>query len=280
MKQGCSIELLYIRGASGATGSLFWVWLVALSASQAIFNNKLHRVLRVALFGLAGATLFVGWIQGRSWASGYLPAGVALGAIIWLRSWKLGVLVAMAATAYLFLFNSRLVDSLIGSEIYSIDTRGEALRILLFQVLPINPLLGLGPANYYWYTPLFPILGYYVKFNSHNQYMDLLMQTGVIGTACYLWLMASIGFLGLRLVKQLPDGFTKAYAFGALGGLAGMMMAGAQGDWVIPFVYNIGMAGFRASVLGWIFLGGLMVIERLEAAKPGSTTHDGVLHPS
>jgi hypothetical protein len=36
-----------------------------------------------------------------------------------------------------------------------------------------------------------------------------------------------------------------------------------MGDWVIPFVYNIGMAGFRASVLAWLFMGGLVVIEQL-----------------
>jgi hypothetical protein len=39
------------------------------------------------------------------------------------------------------------------------------------------------------------------------------------------------------------------------------------GDWIIPFVYNVGLKGFRASVLGWIFLGGLVVIERVTAAE-------------
>jgi hypothetical protein len=35
------------------------------------------------------------------------------------------------------------------------------------------------------------------------------------------------------------------------------------GDWIIPFVYNIGMTGFRASVFAWLFMGGLPVIERM-----------------
>jgi len=34
-------------------------------------------------------------------------------------------------------------------------------------------------------------------------------------------------------------------------------------DWVLPFVYNIGLAGFRASVLGWLFLGGLVTLEQM-----------------
>jgi hypothetical protein len=31
----------------------------------------------------------------------------------------------------------------------------------------------------------------------------------------------------------------------------------------LPFVYNIGLAGFRASVLGWLFLGGLVSLEQM-----------------
>jgi hypothetical protein len=42
-----------------------------------------------------------------------------------------------------------------------------------------------------------------------------------------------------------------------------MLVSGMFGDWLIPFVYNIGLNGFRASVFGWLFLGGLVVIERL-----------------
>jgi hypothetical protein len=38
-------------------------------------------------------------------------------------------------------------------------------------------------------------------------------------------------------------------------------------DWVLPFVYNIGLTGFRASVLPWIFIGGLIAIEQMELQK-------------
>jgi len=52
-------------------------------------------------------------------------------------------------------------------------------------------LLGVGPANYYHYTLINPIIGWYVKFNSHNNYLDLLAQTGILGLACFLWLPGS-----------------------------------------------------------------------------------------
>jgi hypothetical protein len=45
------------------------------------------------------------------------------------------------------------------------------------------------------------------------------------------------------------------------------VFAGLLGDWVIPFYYNIGLEGFRASVIGWMFLGGLIALQRIEAGR-------------
>lgn len=42
------------------------------------------------------------------------------------------------------------------------------------------------------------------------------------------------------------------------------------GDCVLPFVYNIGLIGLRASMLGWLFLGGLVAVERMFAQAKGS----------
>ena len=66
--------------------------------------------------------------------------------------------------------------------------------------------------------------------------------------------------MGWGLLKNNLGGFSNAYVVGAMGGLVGMLIAGMLGDWVIPFVYNVGLKGFRASVLGWIFLGGLVIL--------------------
>ena len=72
-----------------------------------------------------------------------------------------------------------------------------------------------------------------------------------------------VGKLGWQLRSRVPEGFAKAYVYGAIGGLAGTLVAGMLGDWVLPFVYNIGFAGFRASVLAWLFLGGLVALGRI-----------------
>jgi hypothetical protein len=72
-----------------------------------------------------------------------------------------------------------------------------------------------------------------------------------------------VGWLGWRLRNQAPTGFAQAYVYGALGGLAGTLVAGALADWIVPFVYNVGLTGFRASMLAWLFLGGLVSIEQM-----------------
>ena len=72
-------------------------------------------------------------------------------------------------------------------------------------------------------------------------------------------------------------GFEQAYVNACLAGLAGSLVAGMLGDWFLPFVYNIGIAGFRASVLGWLFLGGLVALEGVGRSNAGS--HFPPSHP-
>jgi hypothetical protein len=246
----------------GATGSLMWVWLAALAGGLALFDRSLRMGARVALFGLAAAVVGVGWFLGRSWASGWLPSLVALWALIWLRSWRLGLVVTLLAAVWLGWARPDLPADVVAQDQYSLDTRRVAWDILLRQVLPLNPILGLGPSNYYHYTILYPILGWYVKFNSHNQYVDILAQVGVLGMGAFLWLMAALARLGWSLRARAGQGFARGYVHACLAGLAGTLAAGMLADWFLPFVYNIGLAGFRASVLGWIFLGGLIAIEQ------------------
>ena len=248
--------------APGANGSLFWIWLVALAGGQAFFNRSLTKPVRLGLLALALATLGAGWL-GRTWVSGWLPPLVAISVLLGLRSWRLGLASIMIGGLVVLVLDPTILSTLVGSKQYSIDTRFDAAEILLTQVFPLSPIVGLGPANYYFYTPLFPISGYYVNFNSHNQYIDILAQLGVVGFVVFAWLMVSFASLGWDLRKRVTDDFSRGYVYGCLAGLAGTMVAGLQGDWFLPFVYNIGFTGFRASILGWLFLGGLVAIEQM-----------------
>jgi len=118
---------------------------------------------------------------------------------------------------------------MVGDNAYSLSTRLEAW-VLVLEIAKVNPILGLGPSNYHWYTPLFPIRGYAVRFNSHNQYVDLIAQTGFLGLACFLWFFGAVGWLGWQLRDRVQGGFAQAYVYGALGGVVGTLASAALGD--------------------------------------------------
>lgn len=250
----------------GATGSVFWIWLIALSAGQLLFNHQLGTRLKLVLVGIILATFYVSIADptARSWASGWAPALVVLAILITLRWPRVTILLASLG-AVAAIINYRLVGQLLlsGDNAYSLLTRRAALEILL-TIIKSDPWLGIGPSNYYYYTPLYPILGWYVSFNSHNQYVDILAQVGIIGMFFYLWTFAELNILAIKLRTVVQsDGFMLGYVYACIAGSVGMLIAGMLGDWVIPFVYNVGVAGFRASVIGWVFLGGLLAVRRI-----------------
>jgi hypothetical protein len=247
---------------TGAGGSLFWTWLVAMAFSQGALNRQLNVVCRLVLGAMVVAALYIGLMPARTWLSGWAPPLVAIVATLWAATPRLAlpvtVLGGLGAAAQLPTVVDFVLDP--GNR-YSLMTRVEAWRVLS-KVIATSPALGLGPANYYHATPLFPILGWYVKFSSHNTYVDIIAQTGLIGFACFVWFVWEVARLGWHLRARVPKGFASAYVNGAIGGLAGTLAAGMLGDWLLPFVYNVGLSGFRASVLGWLFLGGLVAIDQ------------------
>jgi len=247
----------------GATGSLFWIWLTALAFSQAVLNGRLRRGWRIVLLALAAVVFYLNLFQHSRWASGWIPPLVAVVVILWIGVPRIGILASLGGAFALLVNPHRLRDIVMaGDNEYSLLTRLEAWRII-GEIVRASPLLGLGPANYYWYAPLFPILGYSVRFSSHNNFVDIVAQTGILGLICFLWFGLALARVAWRLLKQAPGGFAHAYLIGALGGLAGTLAAGMLGDWVIPFVYNIGLDGMRASLIGWMFLGGVVALEQM-----------------
>ena len=243
--------------------STFWVWVYALSFSQAFFNKKLHPFWRAALVVLFLLALVASIIQERAWTSGWLPPLIAVAVILWVsQSRAVWLAFGVGALGLIAKFDSVRQLLFAGDNNYSLVTRLAAWRIIA-EIVKANPLLGLGPANYYWYTPLYNIMGYTVQFNSHNNYIDLIAQVGLLGLAFFIWFALALWSLGLWLRDRVPEGFARAYVLGAMGGLAGMLVAAMLGDWLLPFIYNVGLNGFRASLMSWLFLGGLAAIEQM-----------------
>jgi O-antigen ligase len=211
-----SLDAILSRYSFNATANaIFWIWMVALAFGQAVFNTRLHPALRVALVGLVLGTFYVAYVQAGGWKSGWLPPLAVAAVILALRFPKLVRTIWPLAIIPVWI----TVAQAIASEQYSWGTRLEAWMIVT-EIAKVNPILGLGFANYYWYTPLFLIRGYSVVFNSHSQFVDLIAQTGILGLVMFLWFFGEVGVTGWKLRERVPKGFPRAYVYGALGGLA------------------------------------------------------------
>ena len=239
--------------------SMFWTWMVALAFGQVLLNKELKPFWRLVLIGLLAVTAYVAYFINGDWKSGYIPALAAIAAIIGIRFPKLALLASpIAVIALIFVANQS-----IASEAYSWGTRLDAWTIVL-DIAKVSPILGMGFGNYSFYTVIFPIRGYYnIRFNSHSQFVDLIAQTGIVGLIIFLWVILEVTWLGWTIKDKTNDGFSRGYVYGVMGGVAGSIVASFLVDWILPYIYNIGFNGFRASILPWIFFGGLVSVEQI-----------------
>jgi hypothetical protein len=121
----------------------------------------------------------------------------------------------------------------------------------------MQPLFYLGA---YWIAP---------QINSHNNYVDLFAHVGLLGLGLFFWFAFEVARLGRRLRVRYAEGFSAGYVNGMLAVGAGSLVIMALADWMLPFVYNIGFEGFQASVLVWLFLGGLVALEQIAGGSLG-----------
>ena len=82
-----------------------------------------------------------------------------------------------------------------------------------------------------------------------------------IFTGLFSWFAMEVARTGLRLRARFHRGFAAGYVNGMLAAGAGALVLMLFLDWILPFVYNVGFSGFQASVLVWLFMGGLLALE-------------------
>ena len=199
---------------------------------------------------------------------------LTLGLLIWLRyprlRWPLLVMLVILTIAGV-LFPS--LYSFAGGDAEWRGSGGSRL-VLIDRVLDVtmrNPITGLGPAAYRRYAALDPLpygRAFWVEpqVSSHNNYVDLFSHTGLVGLGLFVWFAAEIAWLGRRLHRYYRTGFASGYVNGMLAVGLGALVIMLLADWILPFVYNIGFPGFQASVLVWLFMGGLVALDQL--ARP------------
>jgi O-antigen ligase len=264
-------QILFINDIIG--NSVFWTMLTALMFGQALFNRDLKPLLR---WGLAIATIILlvfELVRRAEWVSGWLPPLIVIFILIWLRDWRIGVIITLIGGLILFPIYTSYYNNQVNTvtQSWSTFTRFSTWPIMT-NLLKANPVTGLGPGNYRFYTSVYFYLGYYIEFNSHNNYIDIMLQYGLIGFGLFLWLVGATFFQGWRIRKMVKDGFSRGYVNAVLAGFVGVLISGFLVDWFLPFLYNIEMKGFQASVFFWIFLGGMLSLYFIKPQVSSTTT--------
>ncbi len=247
----------------------FWVCVGALAGGQLVFNRRISSAWRILLAVVVGAIVLYSLQIHEEKVSHWMGITTVIVVLVFLRLSRMRWLfLAVCIIAVLILYPV-LYEYAGGDEKWQVS--GASRLVLSERVIEMtsrNPVLGLGPASYrhygfmqslkygnaFWLVP---------NISSHNNYVDIYAQTGVIGLGLFLWFIAEVAWLGWRLRQIYPEGFASGYINGMLAALGAICVIMMFLDWFLPFVYDVGFNGFQASVLVWMFLGGLVSLDAM-----------------
>ena len=271
---GIPRQYLGIRALPVNTGGLFNMWVILFSAALGLFHEGLTKLQRGLLLALAGIWIFWGAGLNISWIAGWLPGLFGLGIVVWMRSKKLVLLMCIVGIVIVllnFTSVSNYVSRVIEAETQESGHTRLAAWEVNWRVTKEHWLFGTGPAGYAaYYMSYFPLEG----TATHNNYIDILAQVGLVGLSLVLWIFFGLAWIGYKLIMRLRGrrDFFEAAANAALAGTMGCILMMAFGDWLFPFAYTQSIAGFDHAVYSWLFMGTILTIDRLTSQPETATT--------
>ena len=202
----------------------------------------------------------------KSWRfAGLLSAGISLVAMVMTYSRGTWIGLVIAALVFLFFWNRKLIPVCILAGLVCLPILPEAVltRILsifnpkdtstssrlpfyraALRMIKTSPITGAGLGNYavrYSIQTLNLYDGYNVYIHSHNTFLELWLQTGLLGLVSFLGTMFSSLKQGAKVVQNLSTPRSiRMIILGALSGLAGSLVCGlADYLWNYPRVMLI-----------------------------------------
>ncbi len=233
-------------------GGQFTAWVGVLAAGQVLLNRQMRRVVQIALLLLIAGWVYVVVGMRFTWLSGWVPLIAGLGVVLALRFPRLAAAAGVVALV-LILANFSAVEETFADESAESGVTRVAAYERTLQIVRDHYLFGTGPAGYYFYLTTY--IGGLFQL-SHNNYLDIFAQTGLFGTAMYLWLWAGIGWYVLRAYQSVPrGGFYHGLAASLCAAYVISLGAMMLGDWVTPFTYTQTLSGISYTIWHWVLAG-------------------------
>lgn len=255
-------DLFFYRGTRG----LFSMWVAAFAYGLALFHKDLKLWQRALLLIFVALLVYRYFFIGMSWVSGWLPLGVACMAITWLRSRRLFIGLCAVGLVYLALnFDFYYQNIVIAEEEGGSGTGRVELWMRNLNHVVQHPLFGMGPAGYAIYN-----MTYHSEDarSTHNNYFDILAQTGVLGFMLFVAFLMELFRIGRQTLRRYSGrgNFEEVFAAVTLSGVLGAIVGMMLGDWMLPFAYNETIAGFDNAVLSWVMFGGMVALGSFAAS--------------
>lgn len=150
------------------------------------------------------------------------------------------------------------------------DIKANETRIHLWETsLNISKdfrFVGIGEDNFDFYFEKYKVPGYYdTTAHPHNDYLNVLINSGVPGLVFFLWLWIVALRSGILTWRKAGDSVVKTAALGGTLSLAGLMIGALFQDYYGSFI----------NCLGWWFVVGLIFAgERILETEAGRETGD------
>jgi len=256
------IRLFFERtGLNVSNQGLFTMWVVVICVAIILYDKNQKLMPKLVMAIIAGLWINYRFIKNISWLTGWLPPIVALGAILWMRSKKLFAVAVLILLIFSLININFLQTALLNEKSESGFTRLDAWKTNLLLTKD-HFLFGTGPGGYaVYYMSYFPNQA----MATHNNYLDILSQTGIFGFSFFVIFFAIVAIEGYKLCQMIKGrgDYLEALANAAFAGTIGCIVAMGLGDWMVPFPYTQGIGAFDYILYSWLFLGTIFAIKKM-----------------
>ncbi|WP_298402983.1 O-antigen ligase [uncultured Chloroflexus sp.] len=246
----------YLLVAQGLWG----LWFALSLAGIIYLQPNVHWGWRLAGSAFLMWHLWLAAVRNSLWISGWLPTIVGLLAMAFFASRRIFfILVAIVILNVAIGPGQVYIDQVINDNI----EEGGLGRLEIWErnlsIVKQHWLFGTGVAGYAPYN-----MTYYREDarSTHNNYFDILAQFGVVGFSIWIWFAIASLWYGWRTIQLAPPGILRTTAIVATSGWAAAQFSMMLGDWVLPFLYNQTVGGFKYTMHSWVFVGLLISIRQ------------------
>jgi O-antigen ligase len=202
------------------------------------------------------------------WVSGLIAMTTTLLTLVWLKSRKAFVWVAVALLLVAVCSRPFLSGMYQDSE-----SQGDFDRFQIWadagrMAIGTNPILGIGPGNFYPYSFRYGTIWYgrNTYTTAHNNYAQVTAEMGLLGLLALFWVVYAGVRMGLKLFRETRSDLQWIPA-AATAIFVGFASSSVLGDYMFPNRANGGLFNFGISVYIWLTLGAAVAAARVSTKK-------------